>query len=82
MSMTTLQTPFLPGTSYRIRRFHAGISRRYKQKLLSMGLLPNQHFKVIRLAPFGNTLEIRIGDCSLSVRDHELRHVDCEVIKP
>ncbi len=79
---TPTPTTFLPGLQYRIRRFRAGINREYKHKLLSMGLLPKQHFAVIRRAPLGNTIEIRIGDCALSVRSHELAYVECEAILP
>lgn len=79
MAITFNQTTFIPGNTYRVRGFHTEINRRYKQKLVSMGLLPDQQFAVIRLAPFGNTIEIRIGDCALSVRSHELASVDCEV---
>ncbi|MCD6055864.1 MAG: iron transporter FeoA [Gammaproteobacteria bacterium] len=73
-------THLTPGASYRIRGFHESIDRHYKSRLLSMGFLPNAVFQVIRKAPFGNTLEIHIGECALSLRKSDLIHLKCEPV--
>jgi ferrous iron transport protein A len=76
----TNSTHLIPGTQYRIRGFYESIDRHYKCRLLSMGLLPNAVFHVIRKAPFGNTIEIHIGECALSLRKSDLIHVKYEAL--
>ncbi len=46
-------------------------SKAYRQRLLSMGLTPNTPFQLVRRAPFGDPVEIRIRGFSLSLRQHE-----------
>ena len=46
-------------------------NKAYRQRLLSMGLTPNTSFQLIRRAPFGDPVEIRIRGFSLSLRQHE-----------
>lgn len=41
----------LPDHSYKIVGFSSKISPAYRQKLLSLGMLPGSIFKVVRLAP-------------------------------
>jgi ferrous iron transport protein B len=44
----------------------------YRQKLLSMGLTPETEFTVLRVAPLGDPVEIRVRDTSLSLRRDEV----------
>jgi ferrous iron transport protein B len=43
-----------------------------RQKLLSMGLTPGTEFAVVRVAPLGDPVEIRVRDTSLSLRKDEM----------
>ncbi|NEO25509.1 MAG: ferrous iron transport protein A [Kamptonema sp. SIO4C4] len=53
--------------------------RGYKGKLLSMGLTPGTPFKVIRVAPLGDPIEIELRGFHLSLRKYE---ADALVVEP
>ncbi len=59
-----------PGETARIIGYQKG-NRVYRQRLLSMGLTPNTPFELVRRAPMGDPVEIRIRHFSLSLRQHE-----------
>ncbi len=44
-------------------------------RLLEMGLLPGRHVQLIRTAPFGNPLYLKVGTQYLSIRREEANHV-------
>ncbi|WP_341328419.1 Fe(2+) transporter permease subunit FeoB [Methylotuvimicrobium sp. KM2] len=44
----------------------------YRQKLLAMGLTPGTEFKIMRIAPLGDPIEIRVRGTDLSVRPDEV----------
>ncbi len=50
----------------------------YRQKLMSMGLTPNTHFVVTRVAPMGDPVEIMVRDYNLSLRRDEAKAVMVE----
>lgn len=43
----------------------------YQLRLLAMGLIPNSEFTVIRVAPLGDPVELRLHHSSLCVRRQE-----------
>ena len=43
----------------------------YRRMLLSMGLTLGAEFSVLRVAPLGDPMEIRVRGYSLSLRKHE-----------
>ena len=45
----------------------------YRQKLLAMGLLKGTRFKVVRVAPLGDPMEITVRDFRLSLRRDEAK---------
>lgn len=45
--------------------------RAYRAKLLSMGVTPGTEFEVLRVAPMGDPIEIRLRGYKLSVRRAE-----------
>jgi ferrous iron transport protein A len=55
-----------------IRGFAKGATA-YRQKLLAMGLIKGIAFKVIRVAPMGDPVEISVRDYSLSLRRDEAK---------
>lgn len=56
-----------------------GGSGRLRQHLLDMGIIPGAVVKMIRLAPMGDPLEIRIHDYELTLREHDAQRI---TIKP
>jgi len=49
--------------------------RRMSRRLMEMGLLPGTAVRVVRLAPLGDPLELRLRDYSLSVRRSEAARI-------
>jgi ferrous iron transport protein A len=45
--------------------------RRTSRRLMEMGLLPGTQVRVVRVAPLGDPLELRVRNYSLSVRRSE-----------
>jgi Fe2+ transport system protein FeoA len=43
----------------------------YRQRLIAMGLIPGTTFKVVRMAPLGDPIEILVRGAALSLRKHE-----------
>ena len=43
----------------------------YRQKLLSMGLIKGTEFEIVRRAPLGDPIEVRLGSFNLSLRGDE-----------
>lgn len=60
--------------------FHPG-DKVYRQKLLAMGLTPHTEFEVIRRAPLGDPVEIRVRDFHLSLRQGEAAILKIERVK-
>ncbi|MFT5702483.1 MAG: ferrous iron transport protein A [Desulforhopalus sp.] len=61
---------FVVGESGKVLGFAKG-SISYRQKLLSMGLIKGTDFKVTRVAPMGDPVEIIVRDYKLSLRKQE-----------
>ena len=45
---------------------------------MAMGLLPGAEFEVIRVAPLGDPIEIRVNQFSLTLRGKEAAYLDVE----
>jgi ferrous iron transport protein A len=52
--------------------------RAYRKKLLSMGLTPGIEIEVVRFAPMGDPVEIRVRGTSVSLRKHEAETLQVE----
>ena len=48
----------------------------FRQKLLSMGLVPGVEVKVIRRAPFGDPIQLEVRDYCLCLRAREAKMID------
>ena len=46
-------------------------SQQYRSKLLSMGLIKGTVIKLVKIAPLGDPVEIRVRDFNLSLRRDE-----------
>ena len=53
-------------------------SASYRRKLLAMGLTPSTPFEVIRIAPMGDPVEVRVRGCNISLRREEASLVNVE----
>lgn len=69
---------FIPQQYYKIIHFFPDILPTYRQKLLSLGMLPGASFQVIRLAPFGDPVQIQIRGVSLLLRKKDLNFLRLE----
>ncbi len=53
-----------------------------RQRLMEMGVTPNTLFEVVRVAPLGDPIEIKIRGYNLSLRKSEAQHVEVELQVP
>ena len=70
-----------PGSVGRVIGFGEA-SRAYRRKLLSMGLTPGVEFAVVRCAPMGDPVEIRVRGFSLTLRKGEADALIVEAMTP
>lgn len=61
-----------PGNLAQIIGFKTNNDRAYRQSLLAMGLIPGARLQVLRAAPLGDPLHLRVAGHELSLRRHEL----------
>jgi ferrous iron transport protein A len=66
-----------PGDRGRVQGFEEG-GRAYRRKLLSMGLTPGAEIQVIRVAPMGDPVEVRVRGTSLTLRKGEAAALQVE----
>lgn len=59
------------GDKVRVLGFKTASNIGYQQRLLAMGLVPNAEFTVVRVAPLGDPIELRIHHFSLCIRRQE-----------
>jgi Fe2+ transport system protein FeoA len=57
-------------------------SKPYRQKLLSMGLTRGKDFVIVRKAPLGDPLEIKLGASNILLRGDEADAVDVVEVRP
>lgn len=56
----------------------SGINGAYREKLLVMGVTPGATFKVQRVAPLGDPMEIRVRGFALSLRKRDAESITVE----
>ena len=66
-----------PGDKARVLRFN-GVDRVYRNRLMSLGLLPGTEFVVQHVAPLGDPVEIRLRGFHLSLRRHEAGAIEVQ----
>lgn len=69
-----------PGAKGRIA-FVSGVGP-MRQRLMEMGVTPDTLFEVVRVAPLGDPIEIKIRGYNLSLRKSEAQHVEVELQVP
>jgi len=50
----------------------------YRRRLIALGLLPNTEFTLVRVAPFGDPIEIKVREESIILRKHEMCQLTIE----
>jgi ferrous iron transport protein A len=65
------------GECGRVRGFAEG-GRGYRRKLLAMGMTPGVEFQVLRVAPLGDPVEVRVRGSHLSLRKDEAARLQVE----
>jgi ferrous iron transport protein A len=71
--MTASLADLRPGQAAEI--VSIGCDRRVSRRLMEMGLLPGTRVRLIRQAPLGDPLELRVRGYSLSVRRAEATRI-------
>ncbi|AWH88582.1 ferrous iron transporter A [Limnobaculum parvum] len=74
-------TPLQPQCSYKITGFAPEINPAYRQKLLSLGLLPGSVFRVIRVAPLGDPIQIETPRVCLVLRKKDLNFIRLALVE-
>lgn len=57
---------------YKVIGFTSEISPAYRQKLLSLGILPGSSIEIVRIAPLGDPVEIKARSVNLVLRKKDL----------
>ena len=65
-----------PGSSATVRSVRC--ARPIARRLMEMGLLPGTRVTVIRVAPMGDPMQLRIRDYALSIRKADAAGVEVE----
>ncbi len=73
--------PLQPQCSYKITGFTPEINPAYRQKLLSLGLLPGSVFRVIRVAPLGDPIQIETPRVCLVLRKKDLNFIKLALVE-
>ncbi|MBF6005994.1 ferrous iron transporter A [Escherichia coli] len=71
---------YTPDTAWKITGFSHEISPAYRQKLLSLGMLPDSSFNVVRVAPLGDPIHIETRRVSLVLRKKDLALLEVEAV--
>jgi ferrous iron transport protein A len=68
------------GDTASVKSFGEG-AKAYRAKLLAMGMTPGTAFTVIRTAPLGDPIEIRVRGFALSLRKKEADSLQIEKVE-
>jgi ferrous iron transport protein A len=70
--MLTLEQ-VVPGVSVVVEK--VGGARAFRRRLMELGIIPGTRVEVLRVAPFGDPLELSARGCNLSIRAAEAHEV-------
>ena len=71
---------YTPDSTWKITGFAREISPAYRQKLLSLGMLPGSSFNVVRIAPLGDPIHIETRRVNLVLRKKDLALLEVESV--
>jgi ferrous iron transport protein A len=72
LSMLTLDQ-VVPGSAVIVDT--VGGARSFRRRLMELGLIPGIRVEVLRIAPFGDPIELAVRGCNLSIRAAEAQQV-------
>jgi ferrous iron transport protein A len=58
-----------------------GGARAFRRRLMELGIIPGTRVEVLRIAPFGDPLELSARGCNISIRAAEARHVEVGAVR-
>lgn len=73
--MMTLEK-VVPGTWVVVDK--VGGARAFRRRLMELGVIPGTLVRVLRVAPFGDPLELSARGCNLSIRAAEAQQVEVD----
>jgi ferrous iron transport protein A len=73
--MLTLEQ-VIPGSSVVVGK--VGGARSFRRRLMELGIIPGTRLEVLRVAPFGDPMELSARGCNLSIRATEAAQVEVE----
>ena len=53
-------------------------SKELKSRLYTLGILPGVEVKILRFAPLGDPIQLRVGTSLISIRKHEAGAIEVE----
>ncbi|TCL04987.1 ferrous iron transporter A [Sodalis ligni] len=65
----------IPHQRYTITGYTSKISLAFRQKLFSLGMLPGSSFRVVRIAPLGDPIQIETRGTHLALRKNDLAQI-------
>jgi len=77
--MSTTLRDLAVGDRGRVAGYAEG-GKAYRKKLLSLGLTPRAELEVVRVAPMGDPVEIRVRGTSVSLRKGEAEALQVEKV--
>ncbi len=82
MLVKSIPSKIKPGFKAKITGVRSAVeaSKGLRQRLLSMGLTPGTIFEVVRLAPLGDPVQIKVRGFLLGLRRFELEPLQLEVL--
>jgi Fe2+ transport system protein FeoA len=57
-----------------------GGARAFRRRLMELGIIPGTRVEVLRIAPFGDPMELSARGCNLSIRAAEAREVRVQAL--
>ena len=69
----------VPGSAVIVEK--VGGARSFRRRLMELGIIPGIKVEVLRIAPFGDPLELSVRGCNLSIRAAEARQVEVEPLE-
>lgn len=66
----------VPGSTVVVEQ--VGGARSFRRRLMELGIIPGISLEVLRIAPFGDPLELEVRGCNLSIRAAEAQQVRVE----
>ena len=66
----------IPGSGVVVDK--VGGARSFRRRLMELGIIPGIKVEVLRIAPFGDPIELSVRGCNLSIRAAEAQQVEVE----